>query len=165
MEANEIIPDPLIDSFRKNSSEEKLNIVKREWRSLVCMNCGACCCSSVIPVKSDDASRFYERGAFTVTENEFFDLFTQEGNNGVDRGDTLTIETEKYGGKCMFLSRESGSFSCAVWDVRANVCREYYCWEMTNFEKWLKGEDCDIFDPSLLKRPWKNPPSRYFLKT
>jgi hypothetical protein len=44
----------------------------------------------------------------------------------------------------MFLGK-SGSYGCAVWNERPDVCREFYCWELTCFMKWIEGGDQDMF--------------------
>ncbi|MBI4665740.1 MAG: YkgJ family cysteine cluster protein [Nitrospinae bacterium] len=114
---------------------------RTRWKSMVCMTCGACCFSPVIPISETDFDGFYGRLALPVAKKDFAEKFLQDPGS---IGPTHYIETEKTGGRCMFLSRK-GYFDCVAWNLRPGVCAEYFCWEMVNFEKWMNGEPQDIF--------------------
>lgn len=111
-------------------------------RSAVCMTCGACCFSQVIPIDEDDFNGFYERLGLGLSRAEFASMFLQE--NGVADSGKRHIETARYGGRCMFLGKR-GTYGCAVWGLRPAVCEEFHCWELTCFMKWLGGGDQDMF--------------------
>lgn len=111
-------------------------------RSAVCMTCGACCFSPVIPIDDSDFNAFYERIQFGLSRDEFASMFLQEDNRV--ESDGHHIETERYGGRCMFLGKRE-TYGCAVWSSRPAVCLEFFCWELTCFLKWLDGGDQDMF--------------------
>jgi len=111
-------------------------------RSAVCMTCGACCFSPVIPIDDADFNTFYERLQFGLSCDEFAAMFLQEDNRA--ESDGHYIETERYGGRCMFLGKRE-TYGCAVWANRPEVCVGFFCWELTCFLKWLDGGDQDMF--------------------
>lgn len=112
-------------------------------RSAVCMTCGACCFSPVIPIDGKDFDTFYERLGFGMSRDEFASMFLQEDNRV--ESDGHHIETERYGGRCIFLGKRE-IYGCAVWNMRPEVCVGFFCWELTCFLKWLDGGDQDMFD-------------------
>lgn len=111
-------------------------------RSAVCMTCGACCFSPVIPIDDSDFNEFYERLGFGLSRGEFASMFLQENN--ITDSEDRHIETARYGGRCMFLGK-NGTYGCAVWGSRPAVCVEFHCWELTCFMKWLDNGDQDMF--------------------
>lgn len=131
----------LIERFRENASQTEDEILRENWRSIACMTCGACCCSDVIPIMWDDFERFHGRLGLRMGEREFAALFLKDPA----AAPAHSIEISRHGGRCMFLSRGE-SFECDVWENRPDVCAEFFCLEMTNFEKWERGEDQDSFD-------------------
>ncbi|MGK7346693.1 MAG: YkgJ family cysteine cluster protein [Candidatus Nitrospinota bacterium M3_3B_026] len=134
----------LIGKFRENAAQTEDEILRKNWRSIACMTCGACCCSDVIPIMWDDFERFHKRLGEAIGEREFAALFLKDPDTAAP---AHSIEVSRYGGRCMFLSK-GAFFECAVWEKRPRVCAGFYCLEMTNFEKWEKGEEQDSFDKS-----------------
>lgn len=140
------ISDSLFERFREAPDQTEEDILRKNWRSILCMSCAVCCCSDVIPITQGDFDGFYERLDLKMERREFAKLFLQDPDtNAVN----YSIKTEEYGGRCMFLGRED-RFECKVWDDRPKVCAEFFCWEMTNFEKWVNGEEQDVFDADAL---------------
>lgn len=45
----------------------------------------------------------------------------------------------------MFLEKKE-AFSCVIWDRRASVCAEFFCWPMEQFALYEKGGEQDMFD-------------------
>jgi len=134
-----------VKKLKDGTAFSDMDVIRKNWQPVACMLCGACCCSSVIPIAYDDVSKFYERLGLSISSSEFDAKFLQDtGENAINSA----IETEKYAGRCMFLSKREEHFECSVWERRADVCSGFFCWEMVNFEKWLNGEDQDIFDSS-----------------
>ena len=135
------IPAALIERFRAASSQTAEEIIRANWRTVACMSCGACCCSSVVPIAEPDFNAFYGRLNPAMSREEFARCFLADPDtNGVN----YTLATAPFGGRCMFLSK-STFFRCDVWEARLDVCREFFCWEMTNFAKWTGGEPQDTF--------------------
>lgn len=134
-----------ITKVRTDSALSDLDVIRENWKPIACMLCGACCCSSVIPITSADVFGFYERLNLSISSSLFAEKFLQNTGENVLNG---TIETAKYGGRCMFLSKQEGHFECSAWDKRPKVCSDFFCWDMVNFEKWLNGEEQDVFDGS-----------------
>lgn len=134
------IPAALIERFRASPAQTAEEISRANWRSVACMSCGACCCS-VVPVGEADFNAFYARLNPAMSRQEFARRFLADPETlGVNH----TLATAPYGGRCMFLSK-AAYFRCDVWDGRLEVCREFFCWEMTNFAKWLAGETQGTF--------------------
>ncbi|MDH5637775.1 MAG: YkgJ family cysteine cluster protein [Nitrospinota bacterium] len=152
-------PHPLlIERFRESPAQQPSEILKKEWRSIACMSCGACCCSSVIPILRMDFDAFHGRLGLKKENEEFAALFLQNPN---PVGPSCHIETDKYGGRCMFLEKKS-MFRCVEWEARPDVCREFFCWDMTNFEKYMNGEEQDDFSPD---NSWEENFDKLLLKT
>lgn len=135
------IPDELISQFRESENQPVLETIKKNWRSLVCMTCGACCCSSVVPVTEKDFNDFYSRLDLEQSKEEFAEALLA---NPHTKSVNYSLETVRYGGRCMFLARKN-YFECVVWEERMEVCSQFFCWEITNFEKWLNGEKQETF--------------------
>ena len=152
-------PSPaLIELFRESPGQGTDEILKKNWRSIACMSCGACCCSSVVPILKMDFDAFFARLKLKTGRDEFARLFLQNPD-GV--GPSLHIETEKYGGRCMFLEKKE-CFRCVRWEERPDVCREFFCWDMVNFEKYTEGEDVDDFPQA---KAWEDNFDRLLMKT
>lgn len=133
----------LFDYLRENESEQSHKITERAWRSVACMACGICCHSSLVPISVEEVRALHSQCAGDVSFDTFIKNFTQEGNETLDN---LTIETGRHGGCCLFLEKLPGHFSCTVWDDRPDVCRDFFCWPMVNFDKYMKGGEQDMFD-------------------
>lgn len=135
--------DDLVEKFRSSSGQRRDEIIRGNWRSIACMTCGACCCSSVVPIAETDFDAFYGRLGIGMDKAAFAREFLADPDTAAP---TCTIETYRHGGKCMFLGKRA-HFECVVWEARPEVCRDYFCWEMTNFEKWENGEEQESFAP------------------
>ncbi len=140
----------LIETFRERENQTVEEIARANWRSITCLNCGSCCCSDVIPISKDDFDGFHKRLDIDIDRKDFAKKFLQNPDTGAAE---YAIEAKRYGGKCMFLDKDENSFSCGRWDVRPNVCREFFCYEMANFEKYMDNEEQDLFNPTAL---WKD---------
>jgi len=134
----------LMEKFRSSEEQTEEEILKNNWRSIVCQSCGICCCSDVIPIGRADFEAFHRRLGVGVDLDTFAGMFLSDP---VTEAVNHTIETARYGGRCMFLGK-GAHFECVVWGVKPDVCSGYYCWEMTNFEKWLNGDEQDSFEGS-----------------
>jgi len=139
----EQIPKKLFDSFRKSGAQTDLDVARKNWRSMACMICGACCCSSVVPVSEREFSAFYRRLGLKQDKSGFAEIFLTDSET---KAPHYTIETGRYGGRCLFL-RKNDHFECSVWSERLKVCREFLCFEMINFSKWLRGLNQAFFEP------------------
>jgi Fe-S-cluster containining protein len=154
-----INPRPaLIERFRESPAQTAPDILKKNWRSIACMSCGACCCSSVVPISRVDFDAFHGRLKLKKSRGEFAVMFLQ---NPDAVGPSLHIETEKYGGRCMFLEKRE-FFRCVVWDERPDICREFFCGDMTNFDKYVNGEEQEDFPAG---KSWEDNFDRLLLKT
>jgi len=160
MEIKELVKPhvELVERFRKSPEQAPLDILRENWRSIACMSCGACCCSSVIPILKMDFDAFYQRLGLTRQRDEFAKIFLQDRN---PEGFSCYIETEKYGGKCIFLEKKE-FFRCVAWDERPEVCSEYFCLDIVNFEKYLAGEEQDRFSG---EKSWEENFDDLLLKT
>ncbi|MDH4183618.1 MAG: YkgJ family cysteine cluster protein [Nitrospinota bacterium] len=139
-----IQPHPqLIEKFRESPAQEPLEILKKNWKSIACMSCGACCCSSVVPILRMDFDAFHQRLGLNKSLEDFAKMFLQIPHTV---GPSCHIETEKYGNRCMFLEKRE-FFRCGVWDLKPDVCTEFFCWDMTIFEQYMNAEDQDVFPP------------------
>ncbi len=116
------------------------------WRSVVCMTCGGCCHSSLIPITADDFDRFYERLRLSISKERFTAIMLADPDTAAP---TYTLETKRHGGRCLFLEKQDGLFACSRWDQRADVCADFFCWPMTQFERYDKGEDQEMFPTDL----------------
>jgi len=147
----EKVPDSvcgeLIETLRESADQTAAQIVKKRWKSAACMSCGACCCSSVIPIAGADLAAFHARLETRHSLPEFTKMFVADPETNAP---AFAIETGRYGGRCMFLGRRR-YFFCDAWEKRPEVCRDFFCWEMTCFEKWLDGQAQDMFKPGA---PW-----------
>ncbi|VAX16737.1 hypothetical protein MNBD_NITROSPINAE04-1854 [hydrothermal vent metagenome] len=139
----ELIPKKLFDRFRESEDQTDLDLAKKNWRSMACMVCGACCCSSVVPVTGKDFDSFYQRLNLKQDKCGFAGIFLADSET---KAPHYTIETGRYGGRCLFLGK-NGHFECSVWNERLNVCTEFLCFEMINFSKWLRGLSQAFFEP------------------
>jgi len=136
------IPESLAERFLDHGRQDRTSAIKGNWKSIACMMCGACCCSSVVPISTRDLESFHRRLGFAMSLESFRSMFVADPETlGVNH----TIETKRYGGRCMFLGKKE-YFCCDVWDNRAEVCRHFLCWEAANFEKWMNGQPQDSFD-------------------
>lgn len=134
--------DELVEKFRNGRAEAGVpDIIRENWRSIACMTCGACCCSSVVPISEEDFEAFYGRLETAMDREAFARKFLADPDTAAP---IYTIETPRHGGKCMFLGKRA-HFECAAWEARPDVCRGFFCWEMTNFEKWMNGEEQESF--------------------
>jgi len=137
------IPEKLFDRFRESEGQSHLDLAKKNWRSMACMVCGACCCSSVVPVTGKDFDSFHRRLNLNQDKGGFAETFLADSKT---KAPHYTIETARYGGRCLFL-RKDGHFECSVWNERLDVCIEFLCFEMINFSKWLRGLNQAFFEP------------------
>ncbi len=135
----------VFEHLREDENEQIQAITKRAWRSVACMACGICCHSSLVPISTEEVLALHNRVGSDITFDTFIKDFTQEGDKTIDN---LTIETGRHGGCCMFLEKLPGHFSCTIWEKRPEVCRGFFCWPMVNFDKYMKGEEQDMFDGS-----------------
>ena len=131
----------IIEKFREYEGQPEDEILKKNWRSITCMACAVCCCSSVIPIAWEDFEAFYGRLVSPEDLPEFAAMFLQ---NPDPEAANHAIETYRHGGRCMFLSKGVW-LQCDTWDTRPDVCRDFFCWEMTCFDKWMNGDEQDMF--------------------
>ena len=116
--------------------------LRDKWRSLTCQTCGVCCHSSLVPITERDFDSFYKGLDLNISKEEFATKFLQNPNTNAP---FFTIETARYGGCCLFLEKRD-AFYCGVWNQRAKVCNEYFCWPMTKFEHFESGKEQGLFD-------------------
>lgn len=122
--------------------------ILRKWsRSLICMSCAGCCHSSLVPIELDEARRFHERLGAPIGLDLFISRFTQ--SDSFKEGANSHIEMRANGGRCHFLEKmEDRSYRCVAWDERPEVCRDFFCWPMRDFERYEEGLDQARFDPA-----------------
>ncbi|MBI5815552.1 MAG: YkgJ family cysteine cluster protein [Nitrospinae bacterium] len=125
----------LVERFARNCEVSRENIIGAHWREIVCMSCGGCCFSPVIPISREDFSLFYERLDIGLSKDRFAQMFLQDP---AAASPSLYIDTGRHKGRCMFLSKKD-CFECGVWDRRPDVCRDFFCREIVNFEKSLES--------------------------
>lgn len=143
-EIRDKIPPILAERYRSDHPEgSDDDMVRAWWRSIVCMTCGGCCHSSLIPITGDDLHRFADR--LGRDRSSFERAFLQDPATSAP---TFTIETARYGGRCMFLTKRDRLFACSCWDDRADVCADFFCWPMTLFARFEQGEEQEMFDPA-----------------
>ena len=135
------LPEGLLSHLAASPSPDEAWL-RYNWRSLVCQTCGVCCHSSLVPITEKDFDSFYEGLGLNISKDVFAAKFLQ---NPKTSAPFYTIETDRYGGCCLFLEKKE-AFYCGVWDQRAEVCNEFFCWAMTNFELFENGKEQEMFD-------------------
>ncbi|MBF0171551.1 MAG: YkgJ family cysteine cluster protein [Nitrospinae bacterium] len=143
------VPPRLAARFRADRPEgDDEEMVRAWWRSIVCMTCGGCCHSSLIPITADDFDRFAARLGVADRKEAFARAFLADTGANAP---VHTVETRRHGGRCMLLEKQDGLFACSRWDQRADVCADFFCWPMTRFALYDSGEPQEMFDTA---RSW-----------
>ncbi len=131
----------LLNHFVEADGSSDSEVLKKNWRSIVCQTCGACCHSSLVPFSEKELIGFHKRLDIKETLREFLTLFVQDVDTSRP---VFTMETVKHDGRCMFLMKD-GYFSCSKWEARPGTCSTFFCWPMSNFKKYDTGVDQDMF--------------------